>query len=189
MTFNSTCAAAMLAAVATVSASSIASAAPKLVAGTLTCYGQGSIGAIIGSKQTLRCSFNPAGPGRNARYAATITRVGVDIGVTGQSTMIWTVLASTDPLPRGALNGNYGGVSADASVGIGGGANALVGGLESFDRAAAGLGQRPDRPQLGGGVAELSLRQRYGHSGGSRAFDAQPRAYWQRHMAPRSKCK
>lgn len=160
MTFKTTLAAAMLAAAVTLSTGAIASAAPKLVAGTLTCYGQGSIGAIIGSKQTLNCSFNPEGPGRNARYAATITRVGVDIGVTGQSTMIWTVLASTDRLPRGALNGNYGGVSADVSVGIGGGGNALIGGssrsivLQPVSlKGQTGL-------NLAVGVAELSLRQR-----------------------------
>jgi hypothetical protein len=108
--------------------SSLASAAPTLVAGTLTCYGQGSIGSIIGSKQTLRCSFNPEGPGRNARYAGSISRIGVDIGTTGLSTMIWTVLATTSSLPRGALEGTFAGLSADASIGIGGGANALIGG-------------------------------------------------------------
>ncbi|MDO9382094.1 MAG: DUF992 domain-containing protein [Hyphomicrobiaceae bacterium] len=160
MTFKTTCAAAVLAAVAAASAASIASAAPKLVAGTLTCYGQGSVGAIIGSKQALNCSFNPAGPGRNARYSARISRVGVDIGVTGQSTMIWTVLASTDRLPRGALNGNFAGVSADASIVIGGGGNALVGGsnrsivLQPVSlKGQTGL-------NLAIGVAELSLRQR-----------------------------
>lgn len=150
-------AAAMVAAVTL--STTAASAEPRLVAGTLTCYGQGSIGNIIGSKQTLRCSFNPEGPGRNARYAATITRVGVDIGVTGQSTMVWTVLASTNQLPRGALTGTYGGVSADASVGVGGGANALVGGsnksivLQPLSvKGQTGL-------NLAVGVAELSLRQ------------------------------
>lgn len=160
MTFKTTFAATLLAAAATLSTGSIASAAPKLVAGTLTCYGQGSIGAIIGSKQSLRCSFNPAGPGRNARYAASITRVGVDIGVTGQSTMIWTVLASTDQLPRGALNGTYGGVAADASVGIGGGANALVGGSNHSIVLQPVSVKGQTGINLAVGVAELSLHQR-----------------------------
>lgn len=101
----------------------------KLVAGTLTCKGKGGIGLILGSKKTYSCSFNPANSKRpNESYAATVTKIGLDVGVTGPSTMIWTVLASTGDLPSGALAGNYGGVSADASVGIGGGANALVGG-------------------------------------------------------------
>lgn len=159
MTFKTSCAVAVLAAAATLSTGSMVSAAPKLVAGTLTCYGQGSIGAIIGSKQKLRCSFNPAGPGRNARYSASITRVGVDIGVTGQSTMIWTVLASTDRLPRGALNGTYGGIAADASVGIGGGANALVGGSDRSIVLQPVSVKGQTGLNLAVGVAELSLHQ------------------------------
>jgi hypothetical protein len=156
---KSTIVAAALAAAATLWAAGAASAEPKLVAGTLTCYGQGSIGAIIGSKQTLRCSFNPEGPGRTARYAASITRVGVDIGVTGQSTLIWTVLASTNQLPRGALTGTYGGVAADASVGIGGGANALVGGSNKSIVLQPVSVKGQTGLNLAVGVAELSLRQ------------------------------
>ena len=159
MTFKTTLTAAAIAA-AVIAATSPASAGPKLVAGTLTCYGQGSIGAIIGSKQTLSCSFNPEGPGRNARYAATITRVGVDIGVTGQSTMIWTVLASTDRLPRGALAGNYAGLSADASVGIGGGGNALISGSDRSVVLQPVSLKGQTGLNLAVGVAELSLRQR-----------------------------
>lgn len=134
-------------------------AGPKLVAGTLTCYGQGSIGKIIGSKQTLRCSFNPEGPGRNMRYAGTITRVGVDIGTTGQSTMLWTVLASTDHLPRGALEGSYAGVAADAAVGIGGGANALLGGSNKSIVLQPLSVKGQTGFNLAVGVAELSLVQ------------------------------
>lgn len=137
-----------------------AAAEPKLVAGTLTCSGKGSIGAIVGSKQTLACSFNPEGPGRTARYSATITRVGVDIGVTGNSTMIWTVLASTDRLPGGALGGNYAGVSADASIGIGGGGNALVGGSNKSIVLQPVSLKGQTGLNLAVGVAELSLRQR-----------------------------
>lgn len=160
MTRKTTLAAAMLAAAATLATFSSASAAPKLVAGTLTCYGQGSIGAIFGSKQKLNCSFNPEGPGRNARYEASISRIGVDIGVTGQSTLIWTVLASTDRLARGALNGNFGGVAADASIGVGGGANALVGGSNNSIVLQPVSLKGQTGLNLAVGVAELSLRQR-----------------------------
>lgn len=103
-------------------------AEPRLVAGTLTCKGQGSVGFIIGSQERLDCRFNPAGSGPHHSYVASVTKYGLDIGVKGPSTLIWTVLSSTSALPRGALVGEYGGVSADASVGIGGGANALLGG-------------------------------------------------------------
>lgn len=160
MTVNTKLTAASMAAAALAASASFAAAEPKLVAGTLTCYGKGSIGVIVGSKQTLSCSFNPEGPGRNARYAATITRIGVDIGVTGQSTLIWTVLASTNKLPRGALDGNFAGVSADASVGIGGGGNALIGGSNNSVVLQPVSLKGQTGLNLAVGVAELALRQR-----------------------------
>jgi len=106
----------------------VAAQGAKLVAGTLTCKGKGSVGLILGSKQTLSCSFNPASNRPKEYYTATITKLGLDVGVKGKSTMVWTVLSSTTDLPSGALAGQYAGVAADASVGVGGGANALVGG-------------------------------------------------------------
>ena len=100
----------------------------KLVSGTLTCKGKGSVGLIIGSKQSFECSYVPAGKSPAQSYTATITKIGLDIGVKGASTMVWTVLSSTTDLPAEALEGKYAGVSADASIGVGGGANVLVGG-------------------------------------------------------------
>lgn len=101
---------------------------PKIAVGTLTCHGKGTVGYIFGSKQNLRCNFETPVSGRSYRYAATITKVGLDIGIKGDSTMIWTVLGPTTNIPSEALEGNYGGVTAGAAVGIGGNANALIGG-------------------------------------------------------------
>ena len=42
--------------------------------------------------------------------------------------MVWTVLASNDNPDASALAGRYKGVSANAAVGVGLGANALIGG-------------------------------------------------------------
>jgi Protein of unknown function (DUF992) len=110
-----------------VSSPALAQAA-QVVAGTLTCKGKGTVGLILGSKQSLTCVFAPPGNKPQQSYSATITKIGLDVGVKGASTMVWTVLFSTSDLPAGALAGKYGGVSADASIGIGGGANVLVGG-------------------------------------------------------------
>ncbi len=52
----------------------------------------------------------------------------MDIGYTNAATMMWAVLAGTSTLPPGTLAGNYGGVSAAVTPGIGGAANVLVGG-------------------------------------------------------------
>lgn len=100
----------------------------KLVVGTLTCKGHGTVGLILGSQEKLYCNFDPEGNHGRHRYIATITKVGLDVGVKGESTMIWTVLSSTTNMRRGALAGDYGGVSAGAAVGVGASANALIGG-------------------------------------------------------------
>ena len=83
---------------------------------------------ILGSKEGLSCSYNPAGKAPPQPYSGTLTKYGLDLGVSGESIMIWTILGSSSELPDGALAGNYAGVSADAAVGLGVGANALVGG-------------------------------------------------------------
>jgi hypothetical protein len=101
---------------------------PKVAVGTLTCHGHGGVGLIFGSKESMRCEFQTALSGRVFPYHATITQIGLDIGFTGSSTLVWTVLGSTTDLPATALEGTYGGVTAGATIGVGGSANALIGG-------------------------------------------------------------
>lgn len=96
--------------------------------GTLVCSGAGGVGFIVGSRKTFACSFRSAVDGTREHYSATITRFGLDLGITGRTTIVWTVLAGTRRLKPRALSGNYVGGSADASAVIGGGANLLVGG-------------------------------------------------------------
>lgn len=130
----------------------------KLVAGTLTCKGKGSVGLIIGSKQTLTCSYQPANKKPVQAYRATITKIGLDVGIKGASTMVWTVLSSTTDLPAAALDGKYGGVSADASVGVGGGANLLVGGSKDSVVLQPLSVQGQTGLNLAVGVSGLSLK-------------------------------
>ena len=59
--------------------------------------------------------------------SASITKFGLDIGATAGGEMIWAVYAPSDRV-HGALAGNYGGATAEATVGAGLGANVLVGG-------------------------------------------------------------
>ena len=94
--------------------------------GTLTCNASGAWGFIFGSTRELACTF--AGPGRIEYYRGQIARFGVDIGYTQGGVLIWTVVAPTAVLRPGDLAGTYGGGTASATVGIGVGANALVGG-------------------------------------------------------------
>lgn len=123
---------ALIALCASAAAAPFAAAAEpaKLVAGTITCKGKGTVGFIIGSKQKLACTFKTAG-GKSMDYTASINKWGLDIGATGENVIVWTVLASTTDLPVGALAGKYAGVSADASLGLGAGANILIGGSKN----------------------------------------------------------
>jgi Protein of unknown function (DUF992) len=50
-------------------------------------------------------SFTATGDRRVETYAATVTKIDVDPGVTGQTTMIWTALAASQPRRGGALAG------------------------------------------------------------------------------------
>ena len=108
------------------------SAAPALSAGAkiglLTCKTSASIGLIVGSHQRISCRYTPDGGGPPEDYAGYINRVGLDLGVTAGGIMTWGVVAPTRGLPHGALAGKYVGASGDISVGLGVGANALVGG-------------------------------------------------------------
>jgi hypothetical protein len=110
------------------SAGTVAAQDARLVAGTLTCRGNGSVGLILGSSQRMACEFQRVRGGASVSYTARITRIGLDLGIKGRNTMVWTVLSSTDNPDTGALAGRYAGVAANAAVGVGLGANALIGG-------------------------------------------------------------
>ncbi len=96
--------------------------------GVLTCHVDGGMGAIVYSKKTLRCKFRST-TGREERYIGSITKVGVDLGETTGTSLMWNVFAPGSARP-GALAGSYVGASAQATLGTGVGANALVGGLK-----------------------------------------------------------
>jgi hypothetical protein len=96
--------------------------------GFLHCAVAPGAGMVITSARALDCTFTPSGPGQVERYVGTVTRYGMDLGVTGPGDIDWAVLAPTAILGPGALAGVYGGVGAVATLGIGGGAALLSGG-------------------------------------------------------------
>jgi opacity protein-like surface antigen len=99
--------------------------------GVLTCHVSSGFGFIFGSSKDLYCNYRP-NAGEGEHYVGTVKKFGVDLGYTEGGEIIWGVIAPTSSLRRGALEGGYGGVSASAAVGVGVGANALIGG---FDRS------------------------------------------------------
>lgn len=100
--------------------------------GSLTCDVGESTGFVFGSTKDLTCTFEPVADGAPTEvYVGNINRYGLDIGKTEKGTMSWLVLAPTSAeFPEGALTGEYGGLSAEATAGVGVGANALIGGSD-----------------------------------------------------------
>ena len=98
----------------------------RMQAGSLECSLSSSIGLVVTSQRNVACNFKPKG-GPPEAYVGTLTRVGLDIGVTGGGAIIWGVFSSTN-LYAGMLSGTYVGASAEASIAAGLGANVLVGG-------------------------------------------------------------
>jgi hypothetical protein len=125
----STVAAAAAAAIAIAAWTLPANAADNVTLGKLTCVSKGSKGLIIMSEKNLMCTFLPVNGEPGSVYAGKIEKYGVDLGVTGQSVMVWEVLAKTGTsMSDEALAGEYYGVGADASVAAGGGAKVIAGG-------------------------------------------------------------
>jgi len=98
--------------------------------GRLECIIHGGVGMIVGSSKKLNCTYTPSDPNiPKEDYIGRVNKIGLDVGVTGKSVMQWLVLAPTKSgYGPGALAGNYTGASAEATAGVGVGANVLVGG-------------------------------------------------------------
>ena len=102
--------------------------AQGLQVGVLTCNVASGFGFIFGSSRAVNCTFSPTGGGPPQRYVGAINKFGVDIGYLQGGVMVWTVVAPTANLAPGALSGTYTGATGSATVGVGVGANVLVGG-------------------------------------------------------------
>ena len=125
--------------------------------GTLTCDISGGIGLIITSKKDLTCMFTPSQPGPREVYVGSITKFGLDLGATAGGEMVWAVYAPTNR-KFGALAGNYGGATAEATVGAGLGANVLVGGSDRTVALQPVSVQGQAGLNVAAGVADLQLR-------------------------------
>jgi hypothetical protein len=95
-------------------------------AGSLTCNVAGGVGFVFGSSKDLSCLFTRT-DGIAERYTGSIKKFGVDIGFTKEAQIVWLVFAPGSIAP-GSLAGSYAGATASATVGVGAGANVLLGG-------------------------------------------------------------
>lgn len=116
------------AAVATAFLTPAAAQRDRVEVGTLECSVSSSVGLVVGSQRNVNCLFKGNGTPPEA-YQGTITRIGLDVGVTSGGAIVWTVFAGTNRYV-GMLTGTYVGASAEASVAAGLGANVLIGGSD-----------------------------------------------------------
>jgi hypothetical protein len=98
-------------------------------AGVLTCNVDSGWGFVFGSTRKLKCSYSHD-HGSLERYTGRINKFGADIGYSSGGVIAWAVLAPTADVGKGALAGDYGGVTGSAAVGVGVGAHVLVGGFQ-----------------------------------------------------------
>lgn len=157
---NRTKALSFLAATAITASAALSSAGAqeRVQAGTLNCDISPGIGLIVGSQKQMTCQFIPADTTSNREvYFGTITKFGLDVGVTGGGQMVWAVYAPTDKRSA-ALTGDYTGAGAEASVVAGLGANVLLGGSNRTIALQPLSIQGQTGVNLAAGVTELRLR-------------------------------
>ena len=120
-----------VAAVTLVASFAGAHAQQQVQAGILECEGGKNVSYVVGSTTELQCVFRSNSGAPVEPYIAHVQRFGLDLGVTEQTGLAWAVNAPSYRLGHGALAGHFGGVGANATVGVGFGANLLVGGSDN----------------------------------------------------------
>jgi hypothetical protein len=111
---------------AVLAATAPAQAQDRVQVGQLACSISAGIGLIVASQRNVSCTFKPDN-GPPEAYTGTMTVIGVDVGFTTGSAMVWGVLSGTNRYV-GMLSGTYVGATAQATAVAGVGANALIGG-------------------------------------------------------------
>ncbi len=148
------CIAALAAAIA---ATQSAAAQDRPKVGALRCEVSSGLGLIVTSAREMRCIFTSS-RGYSERYFGMIRKFGLDLGRTNRGVLAWEVFAPMQGPRRGALAGDYVGVDASATVGVGVGANALIGGSGRSIALQPLSVQAQTGLALAAGVESLTLR-------------------------------
>jgi hypothetical protein len=98
--------------------------------GVLSCNVESGWGVVFGSTRDVHCAYAPAS-GAVERYVGHISKYGVDIGYTQGGVIVWAVFAPTSNVAGHSLAGTYAGGTASATVGVGAGVHALIGGFKN----------------------------------------------------------
>ena len=132
--------------------------AEELKVGRLQCDVSAGLGMIIASSKDMECRFLTADGRHHEMYHGRINKFGLDIGGTDRGLLVWDVFATTAGPLRHALAGDYTGFGANATIGVGLGANALLGGsVRQFSLQPLSV-QTQTGLNIAAGVASMSLR-------------------------------
>ncbi|MFZ1121799.1 MAG: DUF992 domain-containing protein [Candidatus Binataceae bacterium] len=126
-------------------------------AGYLTCHVASGWGVVFGSSRTVKCTYT-RDQSHTEYYSGSITKFGADIGYLSSAVMLWAVVAPTTDLGEGALAGHYGGAAASVALGVGAGANVLVGGFKKSIALQPVSIEGQNGLNVAAGIAELSLK-------------------------------
>jgi len=134
-----------------------AQAAGGVKVGLLSCTVAPGAGFIVGSDKAVTCRYEGAN-GRRETYRGSFKKFGLDIGATQTYIVKWGVFAPTSKFKRGALAGTYAGATGSATVGVGAGANVMVGGSKrSFTLQPVSASVQTGL-NIAAGIGELQLR-------------------------------
>jgi Protein of unknown function (DUF992) len=126
-------------------------------AGYLTCHVASGWGFVFGSSRDVKCAY-ARDKNYTEYYTGSITKFGADIGYLSSGVILWAVVAPTSNLDPGSLAGHYGGATASLSLGVGAGANVLVGGFKTSIALQPVSIEGQNGLNVAAGIAELSLK-------------------------------
>jgi Protein of unknown function (DUF992) len=129
----------------------------KVKTGYLTCQEAGGWGFIIGSSHDIHCTYTASAKHLTEYYTGSISKFGADIGYLKSAVILWGVAAPTTDLGSGALAGHYAGATASVALGVGGGANVLLGGFKNSIALQPVSVEGQNGLNVAAGVAEMTL--------------------------------
>jgi hypothetical protein len=124
--------------------------------GLLTCRAAHGFGYILGSSRTIECVYRTKS-GLSETYMGSLSKVGIDIGYLGSSTMIWAVVASGGTSGSGTLSGEYAGGTAGATLGLGAAINLMTGGFRNSIALQPVSVESNSGLYVGAGIVAMSL--------------------------------
>ncbi len=124
--------------------------------GYLTCHVASGWGFIIGSSRKIHCTYSSKAH-HTEHYTGTISKFGADIGYLQSAVILWAVAAPTTDLGAGALAGHYAGAQASVALGVGAGANVLIGGFKKSIALQPVAVEGQNGLNVAAGIAAMSL--------------------------------